>query len=281
MLNLTDEVNADININRATGDALLRLARHYGFERPQYIPEEDFRTALRAAVYGSQPTFGTLFKFLISMFDVWADYSTITGEATSTQTLELSTASLALTDSEKNFEQRYALIDGKVCYLAVSLAGFATFANVNTSYFTKPNFTVGQTYTAKLLPFNFEEFGCKVKLILDGGIFNVASVYLQENATQNQNVGEPPYGYLMDFFSTNTEERFGRPNGPYPAYLATDFFENDFFNSVDKMLAAGVQLRGQNVLWVNGVQSMYNSFTQLLQGGEAGGPLFSIAADRV
>jgi len=280
MSNLRDDANADINITLATGDALTRLARNYGFERPRYIPEADFREALRAVVYGSQPAFGTLFKFLATMFDVWASYSTVGGEATSSSTLELTEGSLALSDSQKNLEQRFAIIGGQVCYLTLCSAGVATFADVNTAYFTKPNFTVGESYTAKLLPFNFEEFGCKVKLILDGGIFNVASVYLQEDA-EEQNPGEPPYGFLMDFFSANIEERFGQPTGPYPAYLATDFFENDFFDSVDKMLAAGVQLRGENVLWVNGVQSMYNSFTQLLLGGEAGGPLFSVEADRV
>lgn len=268
----------DTLITRATGEALTRLGKHYGFERPLYIPEGDFKSALKSAVYASQPTLPTFFEFVRALFNVWAEYSTVQGEAQSASTLALDAESLALT-APANLEQRFAIVGSKVCFLSVVDEGIASFAPIKTSYFSPPAFTVGEDYAVKLLPFTFQELDCVLNLIMDGGIFTVPSTFLQQNA-EAQEEGEPPYGFLMDFFSSASEERFGSEDGPYPAYLASDFFESRFFALLDRMLASGVQLRATNILWAPGETSMYNSFKDLLAGGGAGGGSFSIEVVR-
>jgi len=269
----------DTLLTRATGDALTRLGENYGFIRPLYIPEADFRESLICAVYASQPTLPTFFTFIVKLFNIWATYSTISGTADSADSMELDVESLALT-APANLEQRYALIGDRVCFLSSVVEGVAQFAPVNTAYFKKPEFVEGDSYTVKLLPFNFVEQDCTLTLIMDGGIFSVPSTFLQQDA-EAQEEGEPPYGFLMDFFSTEQGERFGGEDGPYPAYLVSDFFESKFFALLDKMLAAGVYLRATNILWAKGELSMYNSFKDLLAGGGAGNNPFIVEVARV
>jgi hypothetical protein len=278
-----DEVRNDTLITKASGEALARLSEFYGFSWPRYIPEEDWRQALRRAVFAAKGTPGATFDFLNSMFNQWSMVSTIEGDAISPNQIEL------LQESQDfsalcNYVDRLAIVDGRLHYVtsADSGTGVITFADVNTSLFDAADLHIGDTYEVKLLPFMIEEHSCQYKLFVDGGIFIVPSTYLQEDGLQDQEEGEPPYGYLMDFFSGVTAERFGLPTGPFPAYLAADFFETDFFGSIFKLLAAGVQLRVQNIKWCEDTQSMYSSFTQLLNTGSAdSSDDFTVVPDRV
>lgn len=281
MINRINAARADTLITQASGEALARLSEFYGFSWPKYIPEEDWRQALRRAVFSAKGTSGVLFDFLLAMFKQWSTVSTIRGTALAGGTeIELDQDSIDFSDNG-NYVGRLALIRGKFYFSTGVDNGVLGFADCSTSMFSAADFVVGEEYEISLLPFLLEEHGCKVNLVLDGGIFVVPSTYLQQDGTFAQNIGEPPYGFIMDFFSQITAERFGKSTGPYPAYLATDFFESNFFGSIFKLLAAGVQLKVQNIQWYSDAISMYSDFTTLLNTGSAQQGDYSVVLDRV
>lgn len=60
----TEQAFRDTLLHRAKGTAFSTLARMYHLPRPGVIPEEDWREALRAVVYGCRGTRGNLHEFL-------------------------------------------------------------------------------------------------------------------------------------------------------------------------------------------------------------------------
>lgn len=281
MMNRINAARADTLIHQASGEALARLSDFYGFSWPRYIPEEDWRQALRRAVFSAKGTGGVLFDFLSAMFNQWTNVSTISGTGIPGGTgIELDQDSIDFADNG-NYVGRLAMINNKFYFSVGESAGVLSFADCRTSIFSAADFVTGQQYQIRLLPFLLEEHGGKVNIVIDGGIFVVPSTYLQQDGTVAQNEGEPPYGFIMDFFSQVQAERFGKSTGPYPAYLATDFFEADFFGSIFKLLAAGVQLKVQNIHWYAEAISMYSAFTTLLNTGYAGQEDYSVQLARV
>lgn len=58
----------DTLITKASGGALTRLSAFYGLQRPTAIPEEDWRQALRAVVWGARGTLGCTHGFLEGVY---------------------------------------------------------------------------------------------------------------------------------------------------------------------------------------------------------------------
>lgn len=287
MYNAVEQVRADTLVTRAEGVALTRLAEYYGFARPAYIEEEDFRAALLHMLFTAQPSLPSMFGFLTRLFSKWSRHSTFDMTGVDSCTLSLSDADFRnqLGDSTTslsaaNLDNRFVLISGRAYFLsrASLAAGVITcdFAPVKTAYFDAAAFTAGTTYAVEVLPFTLEEHSCKFELNIDGSIFVVPATYLEENSTQDQPAQSPQYGYLYDFFSEIALERLGET----PIYLSADFFEARFFNLLDRCLAAGVDLSAKNIRWANG-SPMYSSFTRLLQSSSVSSTLdYTVTIDR-
>lgn len=287
MYNAAEQVRADTLVTRAEGVALTRLAEYYGFARPAYIDEEDFRAALLHMLFTAQPSFPSMFGFLTRLFSKWSRHSTFEMTRVNSSTLSLSEQDFRaqLGDATSgitaaNLDNRFVLIAGRVYFLsrAVLAEGVITcnFAPVKTTYFDAAAFTASETYEVQVLPFTFEEHSCKFELNIDGSIFVVPATYLEANAAEDQPVESPQYGYLYDFFSEVALERLG----DNPIYLSADFFEARFFNLLDRCLAAGVDLSAKNIKWADGIP-MYSSFTSLLQSNNVSSTLdYTITIDR-
>lgn len=287
MYNAVEQVRADTLVTRAEGVALTRLAEYYGFARPAYIDEEDFRAALVHMLFTAQPSLPSMFGFLTRLFSKWSRHSTFEMTGVDDRTLSLSEQDFRerLEDTTgsitaANLDNRFVLIAGRVYFLsrAVLDTGVITchFAPVKTAYFDAAAFTVNATYSAQVLPFTFEEHSCKFELNIDGSIFIIPATYLETDATEDQPAAAPQYGYLYDFFSEVALERLG----DNPIYLSTDFFEARFFNLLDRCLAAGVDLSAKNIKWADGIP-MYSSFTNLLQSNSVSSTLdYTVTIDR-
>lgn len=288
MYNAVDQVRADTLVTRAEGVALTRLAEYYGFARPAYIDEEDFRAALLHMLFTSQPTLPSMFGFLARLFAKWSKHTTFEMTATYSSVLSISYSDFAnkLGDNSNdisiaNLDNRFVQIDGRLYFLSratVNVPGVIScnFAPVKTAYFDAAVFTPGETYTVSVLPFVFEEHSCQFQLKIDGSIFIVPATFLEQSASEAQPVGSPEYGYLYDFFSEVALERIGNN----PIYLSADFFEARFFNLLDRCLAAGVDLSAENIRWAEGIP-MYSSFTELLHSSDVSSTAdYTVTIDR-
>tara|TARA_Y100000592_G_scaffold38382_1_gene60728 strand:- start:6830 stop:7672 length:843 start_codon:yes stop_codon:yes gene_type:complete len=258
-----DEARNDTLITKAKGQALDRLSSFYGFDRPLYIKEENWRLALEAVVFGARGTLGILFDFVNKVFKEFSDFTTYEMSSIAVNTIRYSG------DADvRNLEGRLCRINGKTHYIASivnTLGSVTTFrvANVDTSYFKAMPDLTNQTFNVSILPYVIEEYGGEVRLIVDAGLFNIPSHFLK-----NHNDTIPAGGYILDFFSSNTKERFGdQVAGKYPVYLLDEQFNVRFFDVILNILASGIQLKGETLLWSSGVASLYASLSDLLRTG--------------
>jgi len=257
-----DDARNDTLITKAEGEALNRLSMFYGFERPQYIKDENWRSALKASIFGARGTLGILFDFVNKVFKEFSDFTTY-----EMSSLVENTMTYTGTVNPVNLEGRLCKINGKTHYIAsiVNTAGSTTtfrVANFDTSYFkAMPNLT-GQTFNVSILPYIIEEYGGEVKLIVDAGLFSIPSHFLKNHA---QTI--PAGGYILDYFSSIQGNRFGdQLAGKYPVYLLDEQFNVRFFDVILNILASGIQLKGQTILQSN-QPSIYASITDLLRYG--------------
>lgn len=259
-----DDARNDTLITKATGDALNRLSSFYGFERPEYIKDENWQSALKTSVFGARGTLGILFDFLFRVFKEFSDFTTYEMFCAATDLITY-TGDV----NPANLEGRFVKINGKTHYLAsiVNTAGNTTtfrVANYDTSYFKALPDLVGQTFNVSILPYVVEEYGGEVRLIVDAGLFSIPSHFLK--ATESDNV--PAGGYILDFFSGISDVRFGDQAGRKPIYLLDEQFNVEFFDVILNILASGIQLKGKTLLWSE-FPSIYASLTQLLRFGSA------------
>lgn len=258
-----DEARNDTLITKAKGQALTRLSSFYGFDRPQYIKEENWRLALEAVVFGARGTLGILFDFVNKVFKEFSDFTTY-----EMSSLAVNTITYTGDVDERNLEGRLCRINGKTHYIAsiVNTAGDTTtfrVANVDTSYFKAMPNLVGETFNVSILPYVIEEYGGEVRLIVDAGLFDIPSHFLKNYADT-----VPAGGYILDYFSSETENRFGdQVAGKYPVYLLDEQFNVRFFDVILNILASGIQLKGETLLWSSGVASLYASLSDLLRTG--------------
>lgn len=256
-----DKARSDTLLHKAEGEALTRLSQFYGFSRPFYLRESDWRSALHMATLCAQPTPQVVIGFVKKCLEQWTEVSTFEMITRSISTAE------PIDPVDGNIEGRLVEINGKTYFLSFISAGRAHFSRVATSYWKGSDFGINETVQVKVLPFLVEEHNCEFKLIFDGGIFTIPSTYLQENG-EDQEVGEPPFGYLMEYSSTNPDYKYGDAvDGAYPAYLASNFIERSFESSIGKLLSAGIHLTAENITWCEGLTSMYASFSSVLNGG--------------
>ncbi len=259
-----DEARNDTLITKAKGEALTRLSSFYGFDRPQYIKEENWRLALEAVVFGARGTLGILFDFVNKVFKEFSDFTTYEMSSNAPNRLVYSGNA-----DVRNLEGRLCKINGKTHYIAsiVGTVGGTTFfrvADVDTSYFKAMPNLVGQLFNVSILPYVIEEYGGEVRLIVDAGLFNIPSHFLKPNTASTI----PPGGYILDFFSSETAERFGdQVVGKYPVYLLDEQFNVRFFDVILNILASGIQLKGETLLWSSEVTSLYGSLSDLLRTG--------------
>lgn len=261
MISKADTVLNETLLHKSSGKDLLRLSQFYGFEKPAYIKDSYYQEMLKKVVFSARGTLGVMFDFYESLFKEFSQYSTYTMTVTNANTLEY-------TGSETicNFDGRLCRINNKMYYVSYSTSSYLVFSNVNTSYWSKADFT-GTSLDVEILPFIFSEYDGFFTLNIDASLFVVPPTYLNEDNEQ-QDVSEPYGGHLMDFFSNDPVERFGNQDtGAYPAYLVVDFFEKAFFEISNKLLASGIILRGKNLNWCEDALPIYASITDLLRYG--------------
>lgn len=245
-------------ITHAKGDDLNRLSAHFGFRRPQYIGEENWRAAFRSAMYSARGTPGPIFRFLEEAFGEWSkDISTYNAIAESPNILSFSGVTCS-------HEGRYVRINGDL-YRSSTLRGDShpndiLFHSVDTMMFKKADFTPGATYTISFLPFDIEEYGCEYRILIDNGILNFPKYYIPTNVAEDRAEGMPLSGHIMDFFSEALGERYGDAiEGPHPIYLSADDFTELFFDSLDLMLAAGIKESVIVTEWCATAPDLYGS----------------------
>lgn len=267
------EAMDDTLIHRAGGLTFDRLAAYLGFPRPGVILQDYWRGALQASVYSARGTPGPLFLFLENVFGQWIDQcSTFTCTGLSLNLLEVP-ADLA---DNMQLQNRFCRIGDKLYRSSVLDGRDLTFINVDTTLFSKADFTALRQYEVKFLPFDIVEADAVYKVLLDRGIFTLPPTYLKTDASDVRGTGEPFGGQIMDLDSTVEGERFGFPlgDGPFPIYLAQDDFTSALGAGFTAMLVAGV--RGVIEPYAHAQStSLYGSYHQLLQYGttDPGGPV--------
>lgn len=243
-----DEARNDTLITKAGGNSLTRLSRVYGFDRPLFVSEETWRSALKRAVYGSRGTLGILFDFTYYLFKEFSTVSTYSFTCNDADQL-----TYVGTQNPCQFISRLIKINGSTYFLQEILSESenngeytATFIlpTFETTYFKKLGDSIlGQTVQGEILPFIFEEYGGVVRLLVDSSLVNIPSTYLKVDANDTSVLG----GYLLDYFSLLPENRLGE--GKYPIYLLTEEFGTRFFDMIKQLLASGIQLKGETFLW--------------------------------
>lgn len=264
MISQVDKVRNEILIHKATGSALNRLSKFYGFERPLYIKDKYWNKALRNAVYSAKGTRGVLNAFLEALFAEYIEFSTYTMEVVSSDTLRWNGSNLDLC----NLDSRYINVNDKRYYIAYHTGNLLKLSPVDTADWSAPNLT-GDNVDIQVLPYLIEDQGGIVKLIVDNGLFIIPPTYLREDAEARTN--DPYGGHIMDFFSNDVSERYNSPLAgeypAYPAYLILDLFFERFFEVINQVLSASIKLTVESKKWCENAPSLYASFTHLFKYG--------------
>tara|TARA_Y100000592_G_scaffold86765_1_gene140464 strand:+ start:8782 stop:9600 length:819 start_codon:yes stop_codon:yes gene_type:complete len=247
----TQDVLDETLVKKATGTELNRLSNLYGFNRPLYIKDQYWKSALNAVLFNARGTHGVIFSFLENLFKEWSEHTTYTFTGASSSTL-------SKVGIDCNYEGRLCKINGKVYYSTHRSGNTLYFSPVKTSYWNKADFTLNESYSVQLLPFTYREIAGEFKLVVDYGVFNVPSTYLNEDA-EVQNANEPKGGIIYDFFSSTSTER----TGLNPVYLGSDFFDSAFFSVCKQVLASGIKFSSETITWCDSVSSLYASITDL------------------
>ncbi len=269
MTSRVDTVRNEIMIHRAQGAALNRLSKFYGFERPLFIKDKHWSTALQSAVYSARGTLGVVTSFLESLFAEYSDYASYAFEVVDSTTLQYNGAGLDLC----NLAPRYININGNRYFTTHNDGNLLHLAGVATSYWGAADLSAhtGQVVQVSVLPYIIEEYAGEVKLIIDAGLFVIPPTYLREAAEPRQN--EPYGGHILDFFSNDPAERFNSPEaGAHPAppaYLLLDVFFESFFAVINNVLASSIQFTVINKKWCDGSQSIFSSLSSTLRYGTA------------
>lgn len=248
-----EDVLDETLVKKATGQALNRLSFLYGFNRPLYIKDENWRSSLNAVLFNARGTHGVIFAFLYYLFREWSEYSTFTFTG-------VSESVLTKTGLDCNLEGRLCKINGKFYFSTHKSGNNLYFSDVDTTYWNKASFTLNQSYNVEFLPFIYREIDGEFKLVLDYGLFSIPSTYINEDG-EAQNQGEPAGGFLYDFFSNSATER----TGENPIYLGADFFDSSFFEVCKNVLASGILFKTNTITWCDSESSLYASFTDKLK----------------
>lgn len=253
-LSRLEKVKRETLITKASGRAFLRLASWYGFQRPAYVSESQWRKAILHVLYGARGTPGVVFAFLEAAFGEWIDQlGTFPAFATSPNILEI-------TGADANYTHRMIRVDGKM-HFSTGLGSNpdeVVFSSADTNVFEGAGFSLGAK-EVKILPFLIQEENCKYIVHLDGSVLSVPPTYLHHMAG-SRNPGEPFGGALLDYFSSDTAERYGsQTTGPYPTYLGSDDLSVLFFGVIKDLLASGIisQVKLRN--WYPGGDPMFGS----------------------
>jgi hypothetical protein len=266
MKSRADIVRDEIMIHRASGDALNRISKFYGFERPLFIKDQYWAEALRNAVYSARGTLGVFTAFLEALFKEYIEFAEYTFEVVTPTVLRYNGAGLDLC----NLDSRYVNINGKRHFITHHNGTLVYLSPTSTTYWGGASLSnIGANVDVQVLPYLIEEHGGEVKLIIDAGLFVIPPTYLRQDAEARQN--EPYGGHIMDFFSNDPAERFNSPeagaNPASPAYLLLDIFFERFFTVIRSLLAASIKLTVVNKKWCENAQSIYASLTTVLKFG--------------
>lgn len=246
-----DEARASLLISKAGGWQLQSLSKHYGFQQPLSVPEATWRDCLKAGVFAARGTPAVIFNFLTTMFGYLSEQATFDAEVESDNRLAIELLGV----SPCAAENRLVSIEGKLYRTTYVSGGKLFLTTVSTLYWSGADLFSeygGETVQVKFLPFVVEERDCVYRIYLDSGALQIPVTYLQEDSTQDQNAGEPPFGYLLDFFSATQEERFGGDAGPYPVYFADERVDSAFSRAIGPLLPAGVSLQVIPITWCSG-----------------------------
>ncbi len=249
----------------AKGSSLDRISAFFGFERPQYIAEEYWRSALKSAVFSARGTPGPIFRFLEEVFGEWTDeISTYTATALSPTNMIFSEASCV-------HEGRYVRINGDLYRTGAIRSGFPGelgIIPIGNTMFKAARFTPGESLTLDFLPFDIDERDCRYTIKIDAGVFQIPGAYFRSDGEDRET---DPFGmHLMDFFSDEFTERFANvTDGPHPIYLDAKEFGSLFFNSLNLILAAGIIEEVQLVEWCPGTSSIYGDIVHSQRFGTA------------
>lgn len=260
MLSRFNKVQEALNetlFTRATGVALTRIATMYGFPRPLAISPEDWRSALRSAVFSARGTPGPIFRFLELAFQQWTrENSTFTLQGVGANSVALP---LGVTSE---LEGRFCRINGELYRSSYREGSELFFYNVNTPLFKKALFEPGESYDCAFLPFDIVERDGIYRVLLDDGILGMPPTYLKQDASEVREGDEPFGGQLLDFTSDVEAERFGDPlgEGAFPAYLGSDDFTAALGEGFLNLLCIGIFGEVRNTHWANGLSSLYGSY---------------------
>ena len=229
------------HVEKAYRDTLIRcvegreqitnLSRIFGLNYPQGFNETSWRKALRAAAYGRRGTIPQIFDFLSGL----TDHHTrdILVQATSATRLTSATNEFA-TDDYSRFI-RLLSVDSAIpprpyepdhtgplhFSIAVGPSGsYIDLANVSTSYWDRPDVTIGTRYYARVYPFTFaeptpgrpepsdsgsgyiisktqKELACKLIVSFLGTLSTVPPTYMVASAVDRADPAEPDGGHLQ------------------------------------------------------------------------------------
>lgn len=264
MTSHVEQVRDEIHVHRATGSALNRLSKFYGFDRPLFIKDQYWREALRNAVYSAKGTRGVLNAFLEALFGEYTAFASYTFEVINANTLRWTGSNLNLC----NLDNRYVNINNKRYFITHHSNNIVYLASTSTTDWRAGDLS-GDEVTLQVLPYLIEEHSGEVKLIIDNGLFIVPPTYLREDAEARTT--DPFGGHIMDFFSDDVSERFNSPLAgeypAYPAYLLLDIFFERFFEVINQVLSASIKLTVVSKQWCENAPSLYASFTHLFKYG--------------
>lgn len=244
-----DQIKNETLLHRAKGIDFQRILSMYGFHRLPFIPEQYVREALRAVAYGARGTVGIAFAFFKNLLQGWID-------STETQVIAIGSRTLQGSGFHTRFEGRWVEIDGKIYYLErVSGSTNLIFSDIDTSLWNKASFTVGNTYTIKILPFWIAQDDKGLFAVyVDGSIFNAPTTYLREDGEPRET--DPNGGILVPQ---------AQVSGDTPAlYFASSDISSVIAYAWEQILSAGIHGKLLSREWTPQAEpqifsSIYNS----------------------
>lgn len=282
-LNHVEQCYRDTFIRSVEGfEQISNLSRIFGLNYPQGFPEDSWRRALRAAGYGRRGTISQIFDFLSGLLhhytrDILVQCTQITPTVRLTSStgefktddhsrfIRLLTSPDAATPARPYAADHTGPIHFSIAYGGTAgVSNFVDLANVQTTYWSRPDLTVSTRYYARVYPFTMAEptpgrtqpdsnansssyligysqaeLAAKLIIKVLGSVADVPPTYMvPAGGGARADSNEPVGGHLQP--SELTEARMSDPNHPYPPYIPGSTLGSTASESLDLLLAAGV-----------------------------------------
>lgn len=263
-----EEMRRDLHIRRAEGEAFDELAELYGIKRPVAYEIESWREAMSAAALGPRGTPGVTWKFLLGALRQLEQRIPVTTLGAAPTRLTAVTPGSFLQSHVGRFIQLDPETPGEqfptgAIYrvegpgdIATSGGDWVELTPMGTSYWDGAKLGDG-TWLCRVLAFCLEEptpgplvfnepavpYGtapgdpCKVIICAFSDVVSTPSTYWVSDGDARP-AGEPFGGHIQD---DAFEDGDPLGIGPHPPYLTGDTTLGNVRNSLDALLASGVE----------------------------------------